>query len=1019
MKMKNKFILIGLILATCTTCLCQNNILRGVVVQQNSGKRTLSGVKITTFGGNSTYSDSNGHFEIKYQNKNAGDNIILMCEKNGFEVINEKELESVIIRKDPDDIVKISMCNIGERNKLALQYYNIILENTNKRIDSDLKELNRKVETLSNNEKEKELLFEQINSLIMERDSWVLKAENLAQQLSEINTDELSSLRKKSFDNFLSGNIQDALDVVSDEKLDKFYHDALDKKIKADSLLKEAITNYIYKADLCLADLRFLDAEKNFIKALNIDSLNYSVVDKLILFYLQYSPEKALNLINKITPYFEKDEYSSKRLDYMSAIAYLQNKQDFQKAEQLLVSAKNYYIPLSIDYPKKYIGDVSNCYYYLGLIAIEKQDFNSAKDYFHKAETGISNTDKFKIQIYIQHILTCYLSQDDDCVKSNLIKLDEIIPIIYENNNKMKSYYNHVACNIKDLFVSESQENKCEGTKELNSFQISKVVLNGLKAAKLMLDQKYKLACDKFIENLSLIENLNGISEHQKNYYKLVSMQSLPFLFRSEKDFVNAVKYCQEYIEFTKSLTEQVSIQYKVNLADAYHDFARVYDDQKDSVNAVTYYYKAVSILDSIKEDEKFNRIKVLEELSDLYRHMAWFYHYDFSNSNVAYELNTKSIEYAQQCFEEIPNEYYRKELSNAYLRSGFIAFNGLKNDKYSIYNYENALIHLEKLIDNKPARKYKKDKLESLESLAKCYLQIKSYRKATEYIPEALSLSDEIGWQYNKVNLLILGGEIYSFIDSDSSSHYSLQAIRMNEEYFTKSNSYCDELSENLTKIIDYSSKNNTIYSSSKITERIFECRKNIDRNCDLKIEENLTKLHVLDSTIFNNPQLRNDIDRDSIMLMIEIWHLSQYQNRIERYVDKISHLIKMTKSIDKWQKQFNNEETYRRFLSTTKGNLSFYYLFAEKFKLSEIYALEGINLNKDNDWINTNLALSYLYQNNWKKAKEIYLTFKNKPYQDTEKLFKDIFISDLEELKNYGLECKYYNIALSFLNE
>ena len=118
-------------------CLCisisnsqsQNNILRGFVKLQSSGSKPLSDVKISTFGAGSVHSKSNGQFELIFPNKKPGASLSLIVDKEGYELINDKAVENCVLKENPDDFLIIVMAKKGERDKQALLYYNIIIEN--------------------------------------------------------------------------------------------------------------------------------------------------------------------------------------------------------------------------------------------------------------------------------------------------------------------------------------------------------------------------------------------------------------------------------------------------------------------------------------------------------------------------------------------------------------------------------------------------------------------------------------------------------------------------------------------------------------------------------------------------------------------------------------------------------------------------------------------------------------------------------------------------------------------------
>ncbi|MBK8566852.1 MAG: hypothetical protein IPN76_26860 [Saprospiraceae bacterium] len=82
--------------------------------------------------------------------------------------------------------------------------------------------------------------------------------------------------------------------------------------------------------------------------------------------------------------------------------------------------------------------------------------------------------------------------------------------------------------------------------------------------------------------------------------------------------------------------------------------------------------------------------------------------------------------------------------------------------------------------------------------------------------------------------------------------------------------------------------------------------------------------------------------------------------------------------------------------------GRLSWFLLLdkhpAEAQTMAEL-ALRG-DYDYNMDWVNTNLALAYLYQGEWEETKRIILNWKGKPI-DKERSFDAVFLEDLDKLR------------------
>jgi hypothetical protein len=72
-------------------------------------------------------------------------------------------------------------------------------------------------------------------------------------------------------------------------------------------------------------------------------------------------------------------------------------------------------------------------------------------------------------------------------------------------------------------------------------------------------------------------------------------------------------------------------------------------------------------------------------------------------------------------------------------------------------------------------------------------------------------------------------------------------------------------------------------------------------------------------------------------------------------------------------------------------------------------------MEIDKTQEWIISNLALSLLYQGKWEEAQKLYLEWKDKPYNNA--TYKKAFLDDLESLENAGITHSDVNKIRSLL--
>ena len=292
-------LIIQLSLLTISIHFAQNNQVRGLVKLQSSGSKPLADVEVASFGANPVFSNSSGMFELSFAHKKAGDAVSLIVQKDGYEIVNERELEEVVIRSDADEIIIIVMSKQGERAKQALSYYNIILSNTNNNYNRELGEIRSRLDALDEDDTERRALFKQIDDLKREKDALIKKAEGLAKQLAGIDLDQASALAREAMALFEKGEISAAIEIMKDETLDQRLREAQEEKTKAENRLSRAenavqqsIRNYILKARLCRSDGQAEMAEENYLKAVRADSTNFENVLEMAQFLSQLNRKK-------------------------------------------------------------------------------------------------------------------------------------------------------------------------------------------------------------------------------------------------------------------------------------------------------------------------------------------------------------------------------------------------------------------------------------------------------------------------------------------------------------------------------------------------------------------------------------------------------------------------------------------------------------------------------------------------------------------------------------------------------
>ena len=98
---------------------------------------------------------------------------------------------------------------------------------------------------------------------------------------------------------------------------------------------------------------------------------------------------------------------------------------------------------------------------------------------------------------------------------------------------------------------------------------------------------------------------------------------------------------------------------------------------------------------------------------------------------------------------------------------------------------------------------------------------------------------------------------------------------------------------------------------------------------------------------------------------------------------------------------------------------NLSFYALFAKQYEEAIEAAQKTLEIKPDAKGVYTNLALGYVLNNEFSKAKPIYTKWKDKHFPNDERFGKEVFLSDIKDLEAAGITHPDFAKVRKLLNE
>ncbi len=105
-------------------------------------------------------------------------------------------------------------------------------------------------------------------------------------------------------------------------------------------------------------------------------------------------------------------------------------------------------------------------------------------------------------------------------------------------------------------------------------------------------------------------------------------------------------------------------------------------------------------------------------------------------------------------------------------------------------------------------------------------------------------------------------------------------------------------------------------------------------------------------------------------------------------------------------WKKAIDKEpNNYGNYF-----NLSFYALFVKKPQEAITAAKKSLELEPEATGVYTNLALGYVLNNEFEKAKPIYLEWKDKHFPNDDRLCREVFLQDIKDLEAVGIHHKNF---------
>ncbi|MEK6208967.1 MAG: tetratricopeptide repeat protein [Pseudomonadota bacterium] len=225
--------------------------LKGVVLLNQLGGQPEANVQVAADGANPTVSDSTGGFLLAFPNRKPGESVRLRVVRKGWVVVNDIQLERELPDNPNRRPLEILISKAAEREQWALQFYRLKGREVAEAI------YKRKLQEL---EKDRVSTVQERDRLRKERDQALAQADELAKELASVKTTERSDTYQRATRLFLDGQLDDALALLSEERLRR-------EAEGAKQALEQAMRSYLLRGQLLGLKFQFEEAAKTYDEA--------------------------------------------------------------------------------------------------------------------------------------------------------------------------------------------------------------------------------------------------------------------------------------------------------------------------------------------------------------------------------------------------------------------------------------------------------------------------------------------------------------------------------------------------------------------------------------------------------------------------------------------------------------------------------------------------------------------------------------------------------------------------------
>jgi tetratricopeptide (TPR) repeat protein len=554
--------------------------LKGFVREQNTGVMIEKAIVRSSAASNAIESNSAGQFILTFQDLADGANIIVRAEKDGWELVNEKEMSTRIPKNPEEKLFKIILCKAGTLSKARSEYYETFDLNLRTELAKQ-KALNKgNAKKLASLEEDFARVQKQLN--------------DLADEYSRIDLTDASEKELKAIELFKAGRYDDFIalkkSMVTEAQVDKAIknkQEAVKIIANTDSTVALYFKSQRDIANTLLLQFKFNEAEKVYENIVAKDTTDFlNTFDFAAFLSQQKQYDKAIQIYQKALKLTKEDPETARTENNLGKL--YQEKDDYEAALNAYNKAVGIFEHLAKTNPTIYESELATVLTNLGVLFKDKNDYPAALNSYSKAleirerlakidsstyEPGLALTlNNLGILFLDKKNYPAALSSYNKAleIRERLAKTN---PAIYESD--LATTYH----NLGALF-----EQKEDYPAALNSYSKALEITERLAKTNpaiyesdlaqthnnlgtiYQLKNDYQAALNSFNKALEIFERLAKINPATYEPYVAYIQNNLGLLYQGKKDYVAAANSHSKAVQIFERLAKTNPDKYEIEL---------------------------------------------------------------------------------------------------------------------------------------------------------------------------------------------------------------------------------------------------------------------------------------------------------------------------------------------------------------------------------------------------------------------------------------------------------------------